>query len=58
MWCQAFDIKSPKTQGVTGDDVGRLFKEKEYLNIARYCYDDIVATAELFKYWEKYINVK
>ncbi|OGN32497.1 MAG: hypothetical protein A3J01_02675 [Candidatus Yanofskybacteria bacterium RIFCSPLOWO2_02_FULL_45_18] len=58
MWCRAFGITSPKSKGVTGDDVGQLFKDKEYLDIARYCFDDIKATKELFEYWEKYINVK
>lgn len=56
MWCQAFDIESPKTKGITGDDVGRLFKEKKYLDIARYCADDLWATKELFTYWDKYIK--
>ena len=58
MWCQAFGISSPKTKGVSGDDVARLYKEKEYLKIAKYCFDDIKATKELFLYWEKYMNGK
>lgn len=58
LWCQAFGITSPKDKGITGDDVTRLFKEGEYLNIARYCFDDIKATAELFRRWEKYIDIK
>ena len=58
LWCQAFGITSPKDKGVSGDDVARLFKEKEFLNIARYCFDDIKATAELFRRWEKYIDIK
>ena len=28
LWCRAFGITSPKAQGVTGDDVAQLFKEK------------------------------
>ena len=28
LWCRAFGIISPKAQGVTGDDVAQLFKEK------------------------------
>ena len=28
LWCRAFGITSPKAQGVTGDDVANLFKEK------------------------------
>jgi len=56
MWCQAFGISSPKAKGVSGDDVARLYKEKEYLKIAKYCFDDIKATKELYRYWEKYMK--
>lgn len=56
MWCQAFGIESPKAKGVTGDNVGQLFKEKKYLDIAKYCADDLWATKELLNYWEKYIK--
>lgn len=58
MWCQAFGIKSPKAGGVSGDNVGQLFKEKKYLDIATYCAGDIRATKELLINWEKYINIK
>lgn len=58
MWCRAFGIESPKAKGVTGDDVGRLFKEKKYIDIAKYCADDLWATKSLFEYWDKYINTK
>jgi DNA polymerase elongation subunit (family B) len=56
MWCQAFGIKSSKDEGVTGDNVAELFKNKKYSDIARYCAGDLWATKELFKYWEKYIK--
>lgn len=56
MWCRAFGIESPKTGGVTGDDVGRLFKEKKYQDIATYCAGDLWATKDLFNYWDKYIK--
>lgn len=58
MWCQAFGIESPKTGGVTGDDVGRLFKEQKYLDIARYCFGDLRATKQLYEYWDSYLNIK
>jgi len=58
MWCQAFGIKSPKDNGITGNDVAQLFKEKKYLDIAQYCAGDLWATKELLNYWEKYINIK
>ncbi|MEK7600607.1 MAG: ribonuclease H-like domain-containing protein [Patescibacteria group bacterium] len=56
MWCQAFGIASSKADGVTGDDVARLFMEKKYTDIAEYCFRDVVATAELFKIWETYMQ--
>ncbi|MBI2064912.1 MAG: ribonuclease H-like domain-containing protein [Candidatus Yanofskybacteria bacterium] len=58
LWCQAFGIKSPKEDGVAGDDVAQLFKEKKYLDIAQYCAGDLWATKELLDYWDKYINLK
>ena len=58
MWCRAFGIESPKSKGISGDDVARLFKEKKYMTIAEYCFDDVLATGKLYEYWEKYINVK
>ena len=56
MWCQAFGIDSPKNKGITGDDVGGLFKNKKYMDIAQYCAGDLWATKELFNYWDKYIK--
>jgi len=56
MWCQAFGIDSPKDKGITGDDVGQLYKDKKYLDIAQYCAGDLWATKELFNYWDKYIK--
>ncbi len=56
MWCKAFGIKSPKEEGVTGHEVPDLFKEEQYLTIARYCVGDLYATKELFEYWEKFVR--
>ncbi len=57
LWCRAFGITSPKSQGVTGDDVARLFKEKKYKEIARYNVGDLTATKELYDYWKNYIKI-
>lgn len=54
--CRAFGIKSPKEDGVDGDDVTRLFQEKKFLDIARYNVRDIVATKELYTYWDQYMR--
>ncbi len=56
-WSRAFGIPSPKAGGVTGDDVGFLFKEKRFLDIARYNVGDLVATRELYDRWQKYIRM-
>lgn len=56
LYCQALGIKSPKTRGITGDDVGGLFHNKEYKKIAEYNSWDLIATRELFRKWEKYIK--
>ncbi len=56
LWCRAFGITSPKAQGVTGDDVATLFKEKKYKEIAKYNVGDLVATKELYDYWKNYIK--
>jgi len=45
-------IESPKAQGVTGDDVGRLFVEKKYLDIAKYNVLDLRATKALYEKWD------
>jgi hypothetical protein len=57
LWSRAFGIESPKAQGITGDDVGRLFKEKKFLDIAKYNVGDIRATRELYKNWLEYIRM-
>ncbi len=56
MWSRAFGIKSPKADGISGDDVGLLFKNKEYVKIAEYNVGDLKATAELYKYWDSYMR--
>ncbi len=56
MWCRAFGIKSPKEEGVSGHEVPELFKQQQYLTIARYCVGDLYATKALFEYWERYVK--
>ena len=56
LWSKAFGIKSPKEDGVTGDQVGELFKEKRFLDIAKYNVGDLKATKALYEYWEKYLR--
>ena len=49
-------FESPKAEGVTGDDVGPLFKKKKFLDIAKYNVRDIRATRELYTKWEEYLQ--
>ena len=57
-YCKAFSIKSPKSEGLTGLSLGPLFREGRYKEIADYCMGDVVATTELFKRWNDYLNPK
>ncbi|MDP2883678.1 MAG: ribonuclease H-like domain-containing protein [Ignavibacteria bacterium] len=52
-YCKSFGIESPKSHGITGLDLGRLFGEKRFQDIADYCLGDVRATAELFRRWEE-----
>jgi 3'-5' exonuclease len=52
-YCKTFGIESPKSHGITGLDIGRLYGEKRFTEIAEYCFGDLLATAELFRRWEQ-----
>ena len=57
-YCKAFGIKSPKGEGISGLDMGPLFHEKRFKEIAQYCLGDVKATAQLFSRWNGYLNIK
>jgi DNA polymerase elongation subunit (family B) len=52
-YCKAFGIKSPKAEGVTGNDIAVLHAEGRYRDIATYCIGDVKATAQLFQRWHR-----
>jgi len=56
-YCKQLGIESPKSNGVKGEMVGELFKNKEYKVIADYCIGDVFATAELFNKWNSILNI-
>jgi len=56
-WAKAFGIKSPKEQGITGNDIGPLYKEGKLLEIAKYNLGDLKATKELYEKWNQYLNL-
>lgn len=55
LFCRAYGIKSPKVDGVTGDDVAELFNRQRYEDIARYNVRDVVATTALYEKWLMYL---
>ncbi len=55
LYCRAFGINSPK-DGMCGSEVGKYFRDKKYLEIAKYNIGDIVATNELYKHWASYLR--
>ncbi len=52
-YCKAFGIESPKSQGVTGMDVGTLMAEGRHREIAEYCLRDVQATVQLHRIWKE-----
>jgi len=57
-YCKAFGIKSPKSEGITGLDLGSLFAERKFRQIAEYCIGDVIATAHLFNRWNEFLNFR
>jgi len=56
-YCHAFNIASPKSKGITGMDVKELYKAGRIKDIAIYCGEDVRATYELYKIWDRYLNI-
>ena len=55
-YAKSFGIKSSKDEGIDGSMIGELYKEKRYLDVARYCHRDLLTTKELHEYWDKYLK--
>jgi DNA polymerase elongation subunit (family B) len=51
-YCKAFGIDSPKSHGVTGQDVNELMSAGRHREVAEYCLRDVRATVELYKIWK------
>ena len=52
-YCKAFGVESPKSQGVTGRDVGSLLAEGRYRDLADYCLRVVKATVQLYQIWKE-----
>lgn len=55
LWTRAFGIESPKAAGVSGDDVGALFSEGRFDDIARYNARDLDATLALYRKYRDFL---
>lgn len=55
-YAKAFGIKSPKGEGIDGSMVGDFYEKGKFMDIARYCFRDLVATKELYDYWDRYLR--
>ncbi|MBP9212837.1 MAG: 3'-5' exonuclease, partial [Bacteroidetes bacterium] len=55
-YCKSFGIPSPKANGISGLDMRLLMEQKRFRDIAMYCYGDVLATAELHRRWDEFLN--
>lgn len=55
-YCKQFGIKSPKEEGVKGDMVKQLYEDGQLQTIADYCFGDVIATSNLFNFWNRYLD--
>ena len=55
LFCRAYGIQSPKADGVSGDDVAKLYRDKQFRDIALYNSRDVTATTELYEKWLMYL---
>lgn len=53
LFCRAYGITSPKSEGIDGHDVAGLFADKKFRDIALYNARDVVATKQLYEIWLK-----
>lgn len=54
VWCRSFGLKSPKEQ-VAGYMVSEMFRQGKFMEIARYCAEDIRATCTLYNKLKGYV---
>ena len=47
--CKAFGVQTPKAEGLDGKAVEGMYRAGRYREIARYCLEDVKATAELYE---------
>ncbi|MFN5866987.1 MAG: ribonuclease H-like domain-containing protein [Candidatus Kapaibacterium sp.] len=55
-YTKSFGISSPKSEGVDGSKVAKMYEAREYVAIAEYCMRDIEATWELYRFWRELLK--
>jgi len=55
--CRTLGIKSPKADGIDGNIVAELFKNRRYEDIARYNVGDLFSTAGVFEKWKNFLDI-
>ncbi|MFN4769164.1 MAG: ribonuclease H-like domain-containing protein [Candidatus Kapaibacterium sp.] len=55
-YTKTFGISSPKSEGVDGSKVAKMYEAREYVAIAEYCMRDIEATWELYRFWRELLK--
>lgn len=55
-YTKSFGISSPKSEGVDGSKVAKMYEQREYVSIAEYCMRDIEATWELYHFWRELLK--
>ncbi|HVP37961.1 MAG TPA: ribonuclease H-like domain-containing protein [Candidatus Saccharimonadales bacterium] len=53
--CRTFGIASPKSEEAHGYLVQDMWEQGRGVDIARYCYGDVLATAELYRRWQEFM---
>ena len=56
MVCHAFGVHSPKSEEAHGYKVQEMWESGRGYDIARYCYGDVLATAELYRRWHDFMQ--
>jgi len=54
--CRAFGISTPKNGEIDGSKVGQFFRDKKYMDIARYNARDLSSTAKLYLQWKQWLS--
>ena len=55
--CNAFGIPTPKSEGVDGGQVQKMFSQGRFMDIARYNMADVYATCELYRKWNDFLRI-